>query len=241
MLEAAITEKTKCLILTNPSNPTGMCYTREEMEALAAVLVKYDLYILSDEIYDSFTYNGEHVYTATLSEDVKERTIFINGVSKAYAMTGWRIGYSASNEEIAAAMGNYISHSTGSPCTISQYASLAAIASTPQYALDEMKNAFAERRKYFVDRVNHMQGVSCLEPEGAFYIFMNIKEQIGRTIFGQKIKGSSDFAECLLKNGLVAVVPGIAFGADAYLRWSYATSMENIEKGLDRFEKFLKG
>lgn len=241
MLEDAITEKTKCLILTNPSNPTGMCYTKEELTKLAEVIVKHDLYILSDEIYDAFTYTGDHIYTATLSDDIKERTIFVNGVSKAYAMTGWRIGYAASDEEIAAAMGNYISHSTGSPSTISQYASIAAIASTPQYALDEMKSAFDERRKYFVSRVNGMEGVSCLEPEGAFYVFMNIKEQIGRTIFGQKITGSSDFAECLLKNGLVAVVPGIAFGADGYLRWSYATSMENIEKGLDRFEKFLKG
>ena len=136
------------------------------------------------------------------------------------------------------AMSNYLSHSTGSPCTISQYASIAAVQESQQTTL-EMKNAFAARRDYFVERVKQIPGVSCLEPEGAFYIFMNIKEQIGRTLYGVKINTSDDFAKGLLEKGMVAVVPGSAFGAEGYLRWSYATSMDDIKKGLDRLEKFL--
>ena len=238
MLAAAITPKTKGVILTNPSNPTGMVYDREELTELARVIVEHDLYVMSDEIYCSLVYDGEFTSIAALGEEIKERTIIINGVSKSYAMTGWRIGYAAANDEIAKAMSNYLSHSTGSPCSISQYASLAAVGESQQPTL-EMKNAFAERRDYFVKRVSEIPGVSCLKPQGAFYIFMNIKEQLGRTLHGVKINSSDDFAKVLLEKGLVAVVPGTAFGADGYLRWSYATSMENIKEGLDRLEKFL--
>ncbi|MBR7081208.1 MAG: pyridoxal phosphate-dependent aminotransferase [Oscillospiraceae bacterium] len=237
--EAAITDKTKCVIITNPSNPTGMVYKRDELENLAALIVKNDIYVISDEIYDFLTYNGDCVSIATLGDEIRERTVIINGVSKTYAMTGWRIGYSASNQQIASVISNYLSHSTSNPATMSQFAAEAAytVESGDKY---EMKNAFDERRRYFVDRVNKIDGVSCLEPDGAFYIFMNIKPQLGRTLYGTKIENSVDFASCLLKNGLVAVVPGSAFGAEGYLRWSYAASMENIEKGLDRLEKFLR-
>lgn len=238
MLENAITEKTKCLILTNPSNPTGMVYTKDELAALAEVIVKNDIYVISDEIYNFLTYVGEFTSIATLGDEIKKRTIIINGVSKSFAMTGWRIGFSASNDEIAKVISNYLSHSTGSPCTISQFASITAFS---HEAEDKhmMKEAFDERRKYFVERVKKIDGVSCLEPQGAFYIFMNIKEQLGRTIYGTKINNSNDFAAALLKHGLVAVVPGSAFGAEGYLRWSYACSMEHIKEGLDRFESFL--
>ena len=238
MLEGAITPRTKCLILTNPSNPTGMVYSREELTALAQVIVKHDLYVLSDEIYCSLVYQGQFTSMAALGDEVKERTILINGVSKAYAMTGWRIGFAAANTEISKAMANYLSHSTGSPCTISQYASIAAFSESQQPTYD-MNKAFAQRRAYFLERIKSIPGVSCLEPEGAFYIFMNIKEQLGRTLYGTEIRSSDDFAKVLLEKGLVAVVPGTAFGADGYLRWSYATSMDNIKTGLDRLEKFL--
>lgn len=238
MLENAITERTKCLILTNPSNPTGMVYGKEELMALAEVILKHDLYVLSDEIYCSLVYQGEFTSMAALSDEIKERTILINGASKSFAMTGWRIGYAAANEEIAKAMSNYLSHSTGSPCTISQYASIAALSKNQQPTY-EMKEAFAQRRNYFLERIKTIPGVSCVEPEGAFYIFMNIKQQLGRTLYGVTVNSSEDFAKLLLEKGLVAVVPGSAFGAEGYLRWSYATSMETIKTGLDRLEKFL--
>lgn len=238
MLSAAITPRTKAVILTNPSNPTGMVYTREELQALANVIQRYDLYVISDEIYYALCYEKPFVSIASLSEDLQDRTIMINGVSKSYAMTGWRIGYAAANAEISKAMSSYLSHSTGSPCSISQQAALAAFSEDQQACLD-MKAAFDERRKYFYDRVQKIPGVSCLMPEGAFYIFMNIKELLGRTIKGVKINSSSDFAAAFLEKGLVAVVPGSAFGAEGYLRWSYATSMENIREGLDRLERFL--
>ena len=238
MLEDAVTDKTKCLILTNPSNPTGMVYGREELEALADVILRHDFYVLSDEIYCSLVYEGTFTSMAALGEEVKERTILINGASKSFAMTGWRIGYAAANDEIAKAMSNYLSHSTGSPCTISQYASMAAL-SKNQQPTHEMKEAFAERRNYFLKRIKEIPGVSCVEPEGAFYIFMNIKQQMGRTLYGVTVNSSEDFAKLLLEKGLVAVVPGSAFGAEGYLRWSYATSMETIKTGLDRLEKFL--
>lgn len=240
MLENAISEKTKILILNNPSNPTGQVYTKAELEALAEVIVKYDIYVLSDEIYDELTYGMEFVSIASLGEEIRKRTIIINGVSKTYAMTGWRLGYTASTPELTSAMANFLSHSTGSACTISQYASLAAF-DKEKSETASMRAAFDERRKYFLERISKIEGVSCLEPKGAFYIFMNIKDQLGKTFYGETPKTSTEFAANLLKNGLVAVVPGDAFGADGYLRWSYATSMENIKNGLDRFEKFLKG
>ena len=238
-LEAAITERTKCFILTNPSNPTGVFYDREELEVLSEILVRNDIYVMSDEIYCSLVYEGQYVSIATLGDDIRERTILINGVSKEFSMTGWRIGFAAANPEISKAMSNYLSHSTGSPCTISQAAAAEAYADDLMET-QEMKDAFDKRRRYFMERIENIPGVSCVRPRGAFYVFMNVKSAFGTVIEGQEIRSSSDFASALLKYGLVAVVPGEAFGCDGYVRWSYATGMENIRKGLDRLECFLR-
>ena len=240
-LEAAITPKTKAIMLNNPSNPTGMVYSREELEALAAVCAKADIYVISDEIYACLVYDGRKFTSfAALSDDAKERTVLINGVSKAYAMTGWRIGYACANEKIAKIMANYVSHSTGSPVAISQKASVAALTGS-QEKIETMRQAFEERRNYIVERMNAIPGVSCIKPEGAFYVMMNLKQLIGKTIHGVKITNDDVFADAFLKYGLVAVVPGSGFGAPNFVRWSYATSMDNIKEGLDRLEKFLKG
>ena len=237
-LQSAVTDKTKCLILTNPSNPTGMLYDEDELKAIGDVVIKNDLYLIADEIYATLVYSGKFVSAAAISPEIKERTIVINGVSKTYAMTGWRIGYAAANKQIISAMANYLSHSTGNASNIAQYAALEAY-SSDQESVKAMNVEFAKRRQYFIDRVSKMDKVSCLEPEGAFYIFMNVSKTFGTELCGEKINSGSDFAQALLKHGLVATVPGVAFGNDDYVRWSYATSMENIVEGLNRLEKFL--
>lgn len=240
-LEAAITPNTKALILNNPSNPTGMVYSREELEAIAQVCIKYDIYVISDEIYYSLLYDGvEFTSFAALGDDVKEHTILINGVSKAYAMTGWRIGYILAEEKLAKVMSNFLSHSTGSPCAVSQAASVAALSSA-QDQVETMRKAFERRRNYIVERMNSIDGVSCINPEGAFYVMMNMEKLIGKTIHGETIYSSDDFSAAFLKHGLVATVPCSGFGAPNFVRWSYATSIDNIRKGLDRLEEFLKG
>ncbi len=240
-LAAAITPKTKALILNNPGNPTGMVYGREELEAIARVCVEHDIYVISDEIYYGLLYDGARfVSAAALGEDMKERVILINGVSKSYAMTGWRIGWLLSNERIASVMSSYLSNSTGSPCTVSQAAAVAALTG-PQDCVEEMRRAFEERRNYIVERMNGIGGVSCLKPEGAFYVMMNVEKLIGKTIHGSQIQTSKDFCTAFLKDGLVAAVPGEGFGTPGFVRWSYSTSMENIEKGMDRLAAFLKG
>lgn len=239
-LDEAITDKTKCIIFNSPSNPTGMMYSQAELRALADVCIARDIYIIADEIYYKLVYDGrEFVSVAALGEDVKERTIVINGVSKSYAMTGWRIGYSLAPANITTIMGNYVSHSTAAPSTLSQWAAVEALTG-PQNTVEEMRQAFETRRNYMVERVNSIEGVSCLMPEGAFYIMMNISKILGRSIDGVVIDTSDKFAELLLEKGLVAVVPGSGFDAPEYVRWSYATSMENIQAGMDRLEKFLK-
>ena len=239
-LEAAITPRTKAFILNNPSNPTGMLYSREELEALAAVCVKHDLYIISDEIYFKLLYDGRtFTSVAALGEEVKERTILINGVSKSYAMTGWRIGYAAAPANIAKVMSNFLSHSTGSASTISQWAAVEAY-NGPQDTVEAMRKVFEERRNYIVQRMNSIDGVSCIEPEGAFYVMMNIEQLKGKTLGGTLIETSDDFAMAFLEKELVAVVPCTGFGAPDFVRWTYATSMENIKEGLDRLERFLK-
>jgi len=238
-LEAAVTPKTKALILNNPSNPTGMMYNREELQAIANLCVKHDLYVVADEIYCGLVYDGRPFTSfATLGEEIKERTILVNGVSKSYAMTGWRIGYGCANEQTAKVMANYISHSAGSPSTISQEAARAALTG-PQEKIEIMRQAFEERRNYIVERMNAIPGVSCIKPEGAFYVMMNLKDIFGKTIHGVKINSADDFADVFLKKGLVAVVPGTGFGAPGFIRWSYACSMGNIKEGMDRLEKFL--
>lgn len=238
-LEAAITDKTKCLMLNNPSNPTGMIYSADELRAIADVCVKHDLYILADEIYYQLIYDGiEFTSIASLGDEVKERTLLINGVSKSYAMTGWRVGYCAANKTLAKIMSNFLSHSTGAPSTISQWASVEALAG-PQEGIEAMRLAFLERRDYIVKRINSIPGVSCIVPNGAFYVMMNIEQLIGKTLGGKLIENDDDFAVALLEKALVAVVPCSGFGMKNFVRWSYAASMENIEKGLDRLEKFV--
>lgn len=238
-LEAAITEKTKCLMLNNPSNPTGMIYSADELRAIADVCVKHDLYILADEIYYQLIYDGiEFTSIASLGDEVKERTLLVNGVSKSYAMTGWRVGYCAANKTLAKIMSNFLSHSTGAPSTISQWASVEALTG-PQEGIEAMRLAFLERRDYIVKRINSIPGVSCIVPNGAFYVMMNIEQLIGKTLGGKRIENDDDFAVALLEKALVAVVPCSGFGMKNFVRWSYAASMENIEKGLDRLEKFV--
>ena len=238
-LEAAITDKTKCLMLNNPSNPTGMIYSKDELIAIGEVCVKHDLYILADEIYYQLIYDGiEFTSIASLGEDVKERTLLINGVSKSYAMTGWRVGYCAANKTLAKIMSNFLSHSTGAPSTISQWASVEALTG-PQEGIEAMRLAFLERRDYIVKRINSIPGVSCIVPNGAFYVMMNIEKLVGKTLGGKLIENDDDFAVALLEKALVAVVPCSGFGMKNFVRWSYAASMENIEKGLDRLEKFV--
>ena len=239
-LEAAITPKTKAFILNNPSNPTGMYYTKAELSEIAQVCLRHDLYVIADEIYDKLLYDGrEFTSFASLGEAVRERTILINGVSKSYAMTGWRIGYAAANPELVKAMSNYLSHSTGAPSTISQWAAAEAL-SGPQDSVEHMRQAFEARRNYLVERMNNIEGVSCLKPDGAFYVMMNIEKLIGRTLGGKEIRNGDDFALAFLEKGLVAVVPCSGFGSPIFVRWTYATSMENIKEGLDRLELFLK-
>ncbi len=238
-LEAAVTPRTKALILNNPSNPTGMVYDADQLNALTRVCIKHDLYIISDEIYSNLVYDGKpFTSVASLGGDIKERTILINGVSKSYAMTGWRIGYAMARPDIARIMSNYVSHSTSSPCAVSQKAALAGL-TAPQDKVYEMREAFEARRNYMVERMNAIEGVSCIKPEGAFYVMMNIEKLLGRTIDGVTIRSGNDFATAFLKGGLVAVVPGEGFEAPGFVRWSYAASMENIQEGLDRLERFL--
>lgn len=238
-IEAAITDKTKCLMLNNPSNPTGMIYSKDELKSIAEVCVKHDLYILADEIYYKLIYDGiEFTSIASLGDEVKERCLLINGVSKSYAMTGWRIGYCAANKQLAKIMSNYLSHSTGAPSTISQWAAVEAI-NGPQKSCEEMRKAFEERRDYIVQRMNSIPGVSCIKPNGAFYVMMNIEKLIGRTLGGKLITNDDDFAVAFLESAYVATVPCSGFGMKNFIRWSYAASMDNIKEALDRLEKFL--
>lgn len=238
-LEAAITDKTKVLILNNPSNPTGMCYSEEELRAICDVCVKHDLWIMSDEIYYKLVYDGrKFTSVAALSDEIKAHTIIVNGVSKSYAMTGWRIGYTACDAKLSKVMSNFLSHSTSAPSTISQWASIEALEGD-QTSVEEMRKVFEQRRTYMANRMNGIPGVSCLMPEGAFYVMMNIDELVGKTLGGKVIKDGSDFAMAFLEKENVALVPCGGFGEPNYLRWTYATSMEDIQKGLDRLEKFL--
>jgi len=240
-LEAAITDKTKLFILNNPSNPTGMLYSADELRALADICVKNDLYIMSDEVYYRFLYDGrKFTSVAEFGDDVKERTIIVNGVSKTYAMTGWRIGYTASNAKLAEVMGNYLSHSTSSPSTISQIAATEALKG-PQDSVSAMRDVFEQRRNFIVDRINSIEGVSCRKPDGAFYVMLNIEKLIGRTLGGKVINNSDDFSLAFLESGLVAAVSCSGFGCENFLRLTYAASMETIKEGMDRLERFVKG
>ena len=238
-LEKAITDKTKAIIMNSPSNPTGMIYSEEELKAVADLAVSKGIYVISDEIYEKLIYDGyKHVSIASFNDKIKDLTIVVNGVSKSYSMTGWRIGYTASNEQIAKVMSNMQSHATSNPNSIAQKAALAALEG-PQEIIDTMAAEFVKRRDYMVDRINSIEGLSCIKPNGAFYVMMNISKIIGKELGGVVIKGSDSFADVLLEKANVALVPGSGFGTDIHVRLSYATSMENITEGLNRIEKFL--
>lgn len=239
-LREAITDKTKAFVLNSPGNPTGMVYSEEELRELAAICVEHEIYVLSDEIYEKLIYDGlKHVSIASFGDKIKDLTIVINGVSKSYSMTGWRIGYSASNQEIASAMSNYQSHAASNPNTIAQYAALTAL-NGPQDEVESMRQAFCRRRDYMVERLNTIDHVSCIKPNGAFYVMMNIDELIGKSMYGTIIKNADDFCQRFLEVAGVALVPCTAFDMPNYARWSYATSRKNIEEGLSRLEKFIK-
>lgn len=239
-LKQNITSKTKAIIINSPNNPTGSIYTKEELIKLAEFAKEHDLIIISDEIYEKLIYgDDEHVSIASLSEDAYKRTIVINGVSKTYSMTGWRIGYAAASEEIVKLMSNIQSHTTSNPNSIAQYASLEALAGTQEF-IYAMKQEFKNRRDYIVTRINGIENISCIEPKGAFYVFIDISKTIGKSIEEETIENSLDFCSKLLEKGKVAAVPGEAFGIDGFIRISYATSMENIQEGLNRIENFIK-
>jgi len=239
-LESVKTKNTKAVILNSPNNPTGSIYSRDELEEIAKWAVENNIFVISDEIYEKLVYDDEHVSIASLNEDIKNITIVINGMSKAYSMTGWRIGFLAANKEIAKVISNIQSHTTSNPCSISQYASVVGLTGD-QTAVIEMKKQFKKRRDYMVDAVNSISGLSCKKPKGAFYIMVNIKELKGKVIKGIKINSSLDLAKVLLDEGKVAVIPGVGFGDDDYFRLSYATSMENIEEGLRRIKMVIEG
>lgn len=238
-LEKAVTEKTKAIILNTPNNPTGTIYNKEELIEIAEFAKKYDLIIVSDEMYEKLIYDGEsHVSIANVSHDAYERTIVINGLSKSYAMTGWRLGYCGSTEKIAKLMTNIQSHMTSNVCSITQYAAVEAL-NGPQDKVKEMISEFEIRRNYMAKALEEMNNLSIIKPQGAFYIMINIDECLGKEINGEKINDSMDFSAKLLESEKVAVIPGKAFGLDNYVRVSYATSMELIEKGLERINKFV--
>ncbi|MBR2223829.1 MAG: pyridoxal phosphate-dependent aminotransferase [Christensenellaceae bacterium] len=236
-IRAAITEKTIAIILNNPSNPCGCVYDKKTLEAIADLAKEFDLYVISDEIYDELDFNGEFISFPTISEDAKERTILVNGLSKSYAMTGWRIGYTLSSKAIAKAMSSMQSHMTSNPCSIAQFAGTAALEG-PQDDLKAMIATFGERKNLICSLINDIDLISCVEPKGAFYVFANISKVKGKKLGDKEIRDSLEFADILLSEELVAVVPGAAFGNDDYIRLSYATSEENIKKGLGRIKDF---
>ena len=238
-IEKVLTSKTKAILLNSPHNPTGIVYDKKELEEIAELAKKHNLIIISDEIYEKLIYDGkEHVSIASLSEDSYERTIVVNGLSKTYAMTGWRVGYTASSAKLAKVMSNIQSHMTSNVCSISQYAALEALTG-PQDSIKMMKSAFEERRNFMMKKLEGINGVRFIKPQGAFYIMVNIECFIGKSINGITINNSIDFAKILLEEQKVAVIPGAAFGLENFIRLSYATSMEVIEEGLEGIKFFI--
>ena len=235
-LAAAITPRTKVILLNNPCNPTGVVYTDAELRMVAALAEKHDLFVISDEIYEKLTYGAEFISIASLGPEILERTVTINGFSKAYAMTGWRMGYAAANPSVAEAMSSFQSQVTSGASSISQHAALAAL-NADQALVEEMRVQFDRRRRYVADRLTaipsvHLDGI----PEGAFYIFPRVDE-----LYGNGIDGSIKFAEALLEKARVAVVPGLPFGSDRQIRLSYACSLDVLTEGMDRLDAFARG
>lgn len=240
-LEIAITQKTKAFILNSPSNPTGAAYTRNELEDLARVLVNHGILCISDEIYEKIVYDGyHHTSIAELGNDIKNLTMIVNGASKAYAMTGWRMGFAAGPKNLISAMTKIQGQVTSNVCSITQKACVAAFTGSLE-PIEQMVKAFGERRDTIVTRLGKISGITCFKPQGAFYVFPNVKGLFGKkTAEGKTITTSANLAAHLLDKYLVAVVSGEGFGAEGYLRLSYATSMEKIKKGLDRIEECAK-
>lgn len=232
--EKAITPKTRMLIINSPVNPTGAVYDERELKKIAAICVKHDIYILSDEIYEKLIYDKKHFSIAAVNDKVKKMTIVVNGISKSYSMTGWRIGYAAGSEDIIKAATRLQDHITSNASSISQKAAVAAI-DGPQDHIPKMVWEYRKRRDLMVERLNSIDGIKAATPDGAFYVFADVS-----MLYGEKIKGSLDFCSKLLEEAYVAVIPGIAFGDDRFVRLSYATGTEHIKRGLERMAKFCE-
>ena len=240
-LEKFITPKTKWIILNSPSNPTGACYSEQDIKAIAAILEKHNhVYILSDDIYEHVTYEGFKFFTIAQIDSLKNRVLTMNGVSKAYSMTGWRIGYAAGPKDIVKAIAKIQSQSTTNPSSISQAAAVEALSGTQDF-INERANSFQERRDFVVNSLNAIDGIECLNPDGAFYVFPSCKGLMGKKDpNGNEIKSDTDFVQSLLENSGIAVVQGSAFGLEGFFRISYATSMDNLKKAMDKISSFCK-
>jgi aspartate aminotransferase len=240
-LDKSITKKTKWILLNSPSNPTGACYSEDDIREIAKVLIKHPhVYILSDDIYEHVAYEGFKFFTIAQIDELKERVLTMNGVSKAYSMTGWRIGYAAGPKEIIKAIAKIQSQSTTNPSSISQAAAVEALNGTQDF-IKERATSFQERRDFVVKALNEIDGIECLNPDGAFYVFPSCKDLIGKKDNnGKEIKTDTDFVESLLENSGVAVVQGSAFGLEGFFRISYATSMKNLKKALEKISFFCK-
>lgn len=239
-LRRTITKRTKALVLNSPCNPTGTTYTESELREIADIVLKKGIYVISDDIYEKIVYDGfKYISIASFDKEIKERTIIVHGVSKTYSMTGWRIGFTAGPSSIIEAMNKVQGQSTSNPTSISQKASQEAL-NGPQDLVQAMVGEFQKRRDYVINRLNSLEGVSCIKPVGAFYAFPNFSSYLGKSFRGKPIRDSMDLADYLLDVARVAVVPGAAFGAEGFERLSFATSMENIEIGMDRIEKTIR-
>ena len=237
-LEDAITDRTKAFILNSPSNPTGTVYTKQELVEIAQVCQKHNLYIVSDEIYEKLTYDGvEHISIASLNEDAYQRTVVVNGVSKPYSMTGWRIGYIAGNKEIIKVMTDLASHSTSNPVSFAQYGALEAIHG-PQDELEKMRATFEERRNHVLQLIHEIPELEAIQPKGAFYIFIDVSKAL--TTKQRTFLDADEWAKVLLEEAKVAVIPGSGFGSPNHIRVSYATSLEQLQKGMMRIKEFIQ-
>jgi aspartate aminotransferase len=239
-LKDALNENTAMLLINSPNNPGGFTYTPEELKDIAHVLEGTNVYVISDEIYEKLIYGDtKFISFASISEDAYNRTLTLNGFSKAFSMTGWRLGYTAGSLDVIKAMGRLQSHMTSNPVTFGQYAAIVALGPPADEAIEDMRKEFERRGKYMTERLNSIKGVECLESTGAFYAFPDVSGHFGRTIGGQTIKGSMDFAKALLEQANVALVPGLPFGCDNNVRLSFACSLEQITEGLDRLQMWL--
>ncbi len=240
-LKNAITDKTKCLILNSPSNPTGAVYSLEQLKEIAKVCEEKGIYVISDEIYEKLIYNGKvHYSIASISDYMYDHTVIVNGMSKTYSMTGWRIGYIAAPLAIAKAVSSMQSHTTSNANSIAQYASVTALTDIKGAEfVSKMQAVFDERRKFMVETLKNIPSIVCVEPDGAFYVFVDVSKLYGKAFNGKVINGSLDFADCALEKG-IALIPGVAFGDDNCIRLSYAISIEDIKEGLSRLNEFIR-